>query len=95
MATKRARAPKPRNDVAGKIAARLATRVTAIKADRAANAANIDAIQAAGNVAQLRQEVVRMQRDMARLRSAVLDHDRLLGLALGLDDGSSGDDPNA
>ena len=94
MATKRTnRAAKPRNDVAGKIATRLATRTADIKADRDANAANIDAIQAAGNVAQLRTQMVRMQREMARMRAALLDQGRLLNLALSLDDGTAPDDP--
>jgi uncharacterized protein YceH (UPF0502 family) len=94
MASRRLRAPKPRNDVASKIAARLAQRVDAIKADRDSNAANVAAIQAAANVAQLRQEVVRLQRELTRTRAAVIDHDRLLGLALGLDDGAGGDAAN-
>lgn len=95
MASRRLNPAKPRRDVAAKIAARLATRVDAIKADREAQAASIDAIQAAGNVAQLRTQMVRQQREIHRVRQVVLDIERLQELSLGLDDGTTGDDPNA
>ena len=94
MASKRQAAPK-RTDVATKIVTRLATRADAIKDDRAAQQASIDAIQAATNVAQLRQQMVRQQREIHRVRLAVLDIQRLQELSLGLDDGATGDDPNA
>lgn len=96
MATKRTnRVAKPRNEVATKIATRLATRTADLKADRDGNTASVDAIQAAGNVAQLRTQVVRMQRELNRVRAALLNQGRLQDLSLGLDDGTAPDDPNA